>query len=276
MWPAAYRSAPGADVELPADVEDRRAARGRSAPAASTVISGDVMARLYYAPLKPGQAGPLRPSDSRSGDRGNRSAAPAPPGGRPGPGPASATRRTAPARRRSTRRANISGWPESGSPKTMIPPTMPGDVGGGAGDRDHRDGLAVLQALGRGVEGGDRGDDGDQRPRAEQPERRRGRRPCPEIALMATSETPNRIPAAAPSMKPWCSSGAPMRGPMMSSVPATSRTRLEADHGRDRELRVGAVDGREAEAQQQQADGGQDDPDPLPAGDASGRRCARP
>ena len=41
---------------------------------------------------------------------------------------------------------------------------------------------------------------------------------------MATSETPNRIPAAAPSMKPWCSSGAPMRGPMISRVPAASRT----------------------------------------------------
>ena len=84
---------------------------------------------------------------------------------------------------------------------------------------------------------------------------------------MATSETPNRMPAAAPSMKPWCSSGAPIRGPMMSSVPATSRKRLEGDHARHREARVGAVDGREAEAEQQQADGGEADPDPLAARD---------
>ena len=42
----------------------------------------------------------------------------------------------------------------------------------------------------------------------------------PEIALIATSETPNRMPAAAPSMNPWCWRGAPIRGPMISSVPA--------------------------------------------------------
>ena len=33
-----------------------------------------------------------------------------------------------------------------------------GDVGGGAGDGDDRDGVAVLEAAGRGVEGGDRGE----------------------------------------------------------------------------------------------------------------------
>ena len=44
----------------------------------------------------------------------------------------------------------------------------------------------------------------------------------PEIALIETSDTPNRIPEAAPSMKPWCWAGAPIRGPMISSVPASS------------------------------------------------------
>ena len=38
-----------------------------------------------------------------------------------------------------------------------------GDVGRGAGDRDDRDGVAVLQAAGRGVEGGDGGEDRDER-----------------------------------------------------------------------------------------------------------------
>ena len=46
--------------------------------------------------------------------------------------------------------------------------------------------------------------------------------------MIATSETPNRIPEAAPSMKPWCARGAPMRGPMISSVPATSRAASNA------------------------------------------------
>jgi hypothetical protein len=41
--------------------------------------------------------------------------------------------------------------------------------------------------------------------------------------LIAMSETPNRIPAAAPSMNPWCSWGAPIRGPAISSVPNTIR-----------------------------------------------------
>ena len=63
----------------------------------------------------------------------------------------------------------------------------------------------------------------------------------PEIALIETSETPNRIPEAAPSMKPWCSSGAPIRGPMISSVPASSRTASKRDHPGHREVRVGAV-----------------------------------
>ena len=44
----------------------------------------------------------------------------------------------------------------------------------------------------------------------------------PDIALIAMSETPNRMPAAAPSMKPWCSRGAPIRGPAISSVPPTT------------------------------------------------------
>ena len=60
-----------------------------------------------------------------------------------------------------------SAVPGSGSPKTMMPPAMQRDVRRGAGDGDDRDGLAVLQAAGRGVEGGDRGDDRDERPRAD-------------------------------------------------------------------------------------------------------------
>ena len=44
------------------------------------------------------------------------------------------------------------------------------DVRGGAGDGDDLDGLAVLQALGRGVEGGGRGARGDDEPRAEEAE----------------------------------------------------------------------------------------------------------
>ena len=44
----------------------------------------------------------------------------------------------------------------------------------------------------------------------------------PEIALIETSDTPKRIPDAAPSMNPWCWAGAPIRGPMISSVPASS------------------------------------------------------
>ena len=77
-----------------------------------------------------------------------------------------------------------------------------GDVGGGRGRGDDRDGLAVLQAAGRGVEGDDRGEDGD----ASQGERMIAGEPSPTTpvsALIATSETPKRTPAAAPSMTPW-------------------------------------------------------------------------
>ena len=45
-----------------------------------------------------------------------------------------------------------------------------GDVGRGAGDGDDRDGLAVLQAAGRGVEGGGRGGGRDEQPGADEPE----------------------------------------------------------------------------------------------------------
>ena len=41
--------------------------------------------------------------------------------------------------------------------------------------------------------------------------------------MIATSETPTRIPAAAPSMNPWCSRGAPICGPMIRSVPPAIR-----------------------------------------------------
>ena len=43
-----------------------------------------------------------------------------------------------------------------------------GDVGGGRGRGDDRDGLAVLQAARRGVEGDDRAEDGDEQPRRDE------------------------------------------------------------------------------------------------------------
>ena len=46
--------------------------------------------------------------------------------------------------------------------------------------------------------------------------------PRPVSALIATSETPNSVPAAAPSMTPWWWSGAPSLGPEISSAPITS------------------------------------------------------
>ena len=50
----------------------------------------------------------------------------------------------------------------------------------------------------------------------------------PVSALIATSETPKRMPAAAPSMTPWCSSGAPTRGPMISRPPRPNRPASKA------------------------------------------------
>ena len=51
--------------------------------------------------------------------------------------------------------------------------------------------------------------------------------PCapvmPVSALIAVSETPNRMPDAAPSMMPWCSTRPPMRGPMISRPPIPNR-----------------------------------------------------
>ena len=44
----------------------------------------------------------------------------------------------------------------------------------------------------------------------------------PVSALMATSETPKSTPAAPPSMTPWWWSGAPKRGPVISSAPIAS------------------------------------------------------
>ncbi len=45
----------------------------------------------------------------------------------------------------------------------------------------------------------------------------------PVSALIAVSETPNRMPAAAPSITPWCSTGPPIRGPMISRPPIPNR-----------------------------------------------------
>ena len=44
----------------------------------------------------------------------------------------------------------------------------------------------------------------------------------PVSALSATSETPKRTPADAPSSTPWCSAGAPRRGAAIRSVPSAS------------------------------------------------------
>ena len=45
----------------------------------------------------------------------------------------------------------------------------------------------------------------------------------PVMALMATSETPKRMPAAVPMSTPWCSWWAPKRGEKTSSMPMPSR-----------------------------------------------------
>ena len=50
-----------------------------------------------------------------------------------------------------------SASPGIGSPKTMMPPAMQETLAAVEVDGDDRDGLAVLQAAGRGVEGDDRG-----------------------------------------------------------------------------------------------------------------------
>ena len=44
----------------------------------------------------------------------------------------------------------------------------------------------------------------------------------PVSALIATSETPKRMPAAVPSITPWCSCE-PSFGERTSTVPTTSR-----------------------------------------------------
>ena len=44
----------------------------------------------------------------------------------------------------------------------------------------------------------------------------------PVRALMATSETPNRIPAAAPMSTPWCSCEGPNLGESTSRQPTAS------------------------------------------------------
>ena len=70
---------------------------------------------------------------------------------------------------------------------------------------------------------------------------------------MATSETPNRVPAAAPSMTPWWWSGAPRRGPEISSAPITSMPGLEGDHAGQRVGGVRAVAAGQREDEEEQA-----------------------
>ena len=45
----------------------------------------------------------------------------------------------------------------------------------------------------------------------------------PVSALIEVSETPNRTPEAAPSITPWCSTGPPIRGPMINRPPSPNR-----------------------------------------------------
>ena len=50
----------------------------------------------------------------------------------------------------------------------------------------------------------------------------------PVRALIEVSETPNSSPAAAASMTPWCSTGPPMRGPMIRRPPIPNRPASKA------------------------------------------------
>ena len=63
----------------------------------------------------------------------------------------------------------------------------------------------------------------------------------PVTALMAMSETPKRMPAAAPSMTPWWWSGAPMRLPMTSRPPTATMPASKAIMPATEKLRVRAV-----------------------------------
>ncbi len=89
----------------------------------------------------------------------------------------------------------------------------------------------------------------------------------PVSALIAVSETPNRMPEAAPSITPWCSTGPPMRGPMISRPPSPNRPASKEIIAGVGEVRVRAVHRRQRRAEQHQPGGGQRQADPLAAAD---------
>ena len=84
---------------------------------------------------------------------------------------------------------------------------------------------------------------------------------------MATSETPKRTPAAAPSMIPWWWSGAPRRGAVISSAPIASMPTSKEIMPASGVGRVRAGLGGQRDHEQDEAGGGHRDADPLAAAD---------
>ena len=150
----------------------------------------------------------------------------------------------------------------------MIPPAIPAMLAAVPVTAITGTASPSCSAAGGGVEGDDRGEHRDGQPRAGD---QADEQPCapaiPVSALMAVSETPNRTPEAAPSMTPWCSAAPPMRGPMISSPPMPNRPASKQIMATSEKLRVGAVHGRQRDAQQHQPGGGGEQAEPLAAAD---------
>ena len=86
-------------------------------------------------------------------------------------------------------------------------------------------------------------------------------------ALMATSLTPKSTPLAAPSITPWCSAGAPARGPMIRRPPTRKSPASKAIIAGRVEGGVRAVRGGQRDGEQDQARGGEAEPCPLAPAD---------
>ena len=145
------------------------------------------------------------------------------------------------------------------------------DVRRGARERDDRDGLGLLEPAGGRVERDDRGDDRD----ASQGEARiPPAPPAPVSALIAMSETPNMIPAAAPRKTPWCSCARTL-GDQTMKPPTASRPASKLIIAGVRVARVRAVGPRKGDRQQREPEGRHAHADPLPRADVEAEDAIR-
>ena len=141
-----------------------------------------------------------------------------------------------------------------------------GDVRGGSGHRDHRDGFAFLQTLGGSVEGSHRRDQAEQRPRRQQ-----------SADAVAADQPGDRLDCDVRDAEEDARGGAQHEPVMLSrrsdassddeQRPRSDQAGLEREHARDRDARVGAVNDRKRHTEEHQPEGGSPQSDPLTTAD---------